>query len=48
MILRFFSGSPRPQRRQETLLGVDADHAHAHVLGEHVHHLIALAQRSRP
>ena len=32
------------QRRQEALLGVDANDVHAHVFGERRHHLIALAQ----
>jgi hypothetical protein len=36
------------QRREETILGVDADHADAHVLREGGHHLVAFAERSRP
>ena len=32
------------QRVEEALLGIDADHAHAHVLRERLHHLVAFAQ----
>ena len=44
MILRFCSGSSTPfERREKTVLGIDADDMHPHVLGKGRHHLVTLA-----
>ena len=49
MILRLASGSLTPARAlEEALLRVDADHAHAQVLGEGTHHLVALIEAQQP
>ena len=45
MILRLRSGSALAlQRVEEARFGVDANHAHAHVLRERLHHLVAFAE----
>ena len=45
MILRFASGSATPgERVEEARLGIDADDAHAEMLGEGAHDLVAFAE----
>ncbi len=42
MALRLASGSLTPSAFQKALFGISANDFHAHVLGEHGHHLITL------